>query len=134
MCTGKRISLECLRVFGCRVHVRLPGERKAKLDSHCRPGIFLGYNETMKNIYWYDPTSTLIKTASHVRFDEGMADEPDPPPNVQLLQRIEHDNIMPDAADLSINPVDFQLDPSPFRTLAHIPSHPFANTIYLVLY
>ena len=116
-CSGKRISLEALRVFGCRVYIRLPGERKAKLDSHTASGIFLGYNETMKNIYWYDPDSNLIKTASHVRFDEGMADVPDPPPNVQLLQRVEHDNIMPDPTELAINPVDFQLDSSPFRTI-----------------
>ena len=117
MCSGRRISLEALRVFGCRIYVRLPGERRAKLDTHTSSGIFLGYNETMKNIVWYDPLTDQIKTASHVRFDEGMSDVPDPPPNVKLLQRIEHDNILPDAAELSITPIDFQPDSSPFRTI-----------------
>ena len=46
-----------------------------------------------------------------------MSDVPDPPPNVKLLQRIEHDNILPDAAELSITPIDFQPDSSPFRTI-----------------
>ena len=117
ICSGRRVSLESLRVFGCRIYVRLPGERRAKLDHHTSVGIFLGYNETMKNIFWFDPATAQIKTASHVRFDEGMADVPNPPPNVQLLQRVEHDNILPDAHELSINPVEFQFDASPFRTI-----------------
>ena len=117
MCSSKRFSLESLRVFGCRVYVRLPGDRKSKLDHHTLPGIFIGYNETMKNIYWYNPNSNLVKTASHVRFDEGMSDLDDPPPNVKLLQRVEHDNIIPDAAELSIDPIDLQLDSSPFRSI-----------------
>jgi hypothetical protein len=117
ICSGRRVDLSSLRVFGCRVYVRLPGNRPAKLDSHTRPGIFLGYNETMKNIYWYDADTNQVKTASHARFDEGMVDLPTPPPNVQLLQRIEHDNYVPEADELSIDPVDFQIDSSPFRTI-----------------
>jgi hypothetical protein len=74
----------------------------------------------MKNIYWYDPDSNLIKTASHVRFDEGMSDLPDPPPNVQLLQRIEHDDIVPDANEIAIDPVEFIIDNSPFRSIDNI--------------
>lgn len=117
MCSGRRVNLTSLRAFGCRVYVRLPGNRPSKLDSHTRPGIFLGYNETMKNIYWYDVETNQVKTASHARFDEGMVDLPDPPPNVQLLQRVEHDNIMPEVDELSIDAVDFQIDSSPFRTI-----------------
>ena len=87
MCSGKRFSLESLRVFGCRVYLRLPGDCKSKLDHHTLPGIFIGYNETMKYIYWYGSNSNLVKTASHVRFDEGMSQLADPPPDVKQIGR-----------------------------------------------
>ena len=129
ICSGQRFSLQGLRVFGCRVYVRVPGTRKAKLDDHVSEGIFLGYTETMKNIYWYDNKTGEVKIASHVRFDEGMVDLPDPPPNVKLLQRVEHDNVLPDLGELNLSPIDLDVDTSPFRdlqtvTITNLCDHP----------
>ena len=89
ICSGTRCSLKGIRTFGCRVYVKLPGIRSAKLDTHHRTGLFLGYANTMRNIYWYDDTTNRIKIATHFRFDEGMSDLPDPTPNIKILQRYE---------------------------------------------
>jgi Reverse transcriptase (RNA-dependent DNA polymerase) len=117
ICSQKKISLQSLRTFGCRVYVRQPGDRPSKLDSNNRVGIFLGYTNTMKNVFWYDETSNTIKIASHVRFDEGMSDLEDPPPNVKILRRAQ-DGIITTLDDCPIDdPVDISIDSSPFREL-----------------
>ena len=75
-----------LRTFGCRVYVRESGGRSAKLSlDYVCPGIFLGYTGTMQSVLYYDLRSSIVKTATHVRCDEGMSDVNDPPPNVCLL-------------------------------------------------
>ena len=77
MATGKQEDFSALRTFGCRVWVRPPGRRGAKLLPNSRKGIFLGFlPNTTKNIIWYDCESTRIKIAKHARFDEGMNDLP----------------------------------------------------------
>jgi hypothetical protein len=40
--TGKRPDLSELQMFGCKVYVCPPGQRKHKLDHHDNKGIFLG--------------------------------------------------------------------------------------------
>lgn len=42
-----------LRIFGCQVFVRKPGERENKLDIHTVRGIFLGYTATDKNVHYF---------------------------------------------------------------------------------
>jgi len=59
-----------LRIFGCQVFVRKPGEREHKLDLHTIRGIFLGFTATDKNIYYFDKATKQVKTATHVVFDE----------------------------------------------------------------
>jgi Reverse transcriptase (RNA-dependent DNA polymerase) len=71
----------------------------------------------MKNIFWYDETSNTVKIASHVRFDEGMSDMEDPPPNVKILRRAQ-DGYITTSDDCPIDdPVDISIDSSPFREL-----------------
>lgn len=48
--TGQHPSAKSLRVFGCPVVARLPGQRPAKLDPNTATGIFLGYTSTDHNI------------------------------------------------------------------------------------
>jgi hypothetical protein len=43
-------------------------------------GIFLGYSRTLKVMYYFDTASSLVKTATHARFDEGMNDLVDDAP------------------------------------------------------
>jgi hypothetical protein len=76
----------------------------------------------MKNIFWYDTTTHRVKLASHVRFDEGMTDSDNPPPNVCILQR--HQNsIIPPETEFEIDPIDLFIDQSPFRVLDVITIH-----------
>ena len=78
-----------LRIWGCRVIVRLPGTRPAKLDNHTATGIFLGFTGTDHNIYYRDDTTGRIKIATHVTFDEaGMTlPQADLPPYAIALQK-----------------------------------------------
>jgi hypothetical protein len=104
-----------LRTFGCRVWVRPPGKRTARLTNHARKGIFLGYlPNTLKNILWFDVDSNRIKIAFHARFDEGMNDLPLEaiPPNVQHLHRMQAGDPIPaDTVSATITPFGFHLTP-----------------------
>ena len=88
LATGKPEDFSNIRTFGCRVWVRPPGRRPAKLIPNSRKGVFLGYvPNTTQNILWYDVETSRIKIATHARFDEGMNDLPvtELPPNVAHL-------------------------------------------------
>jgi hypothetical protein len=83
---GKRSNLRDLRTFGCRVVVRPPGPRPSKLENHANVGCFLGYTATMTQAYYLEERILKVKTSSHARFDEGMTDMPNPPPNARQLR------------------------------------------------
>lgn len=121
LCSGNRCSLKGIRTFGCRVYVKLPGKRPAKLDTHHRTGIFIGYANTMKNIYWFDTDTRRIKIATHYRFDEGMTDLPDPTPNIKILKR--HEDNAPQVINEEDNEPEYNLyiEPTPFHNLDTIP-------------
>ena len=68
--TGTKPNLSLLRVWGCRVTVKQPNPRSAKLDSIAREGIFLRYTATDKNIVYIDLESHQEKIGSHVVYDE----------------------------------------------------------------
>ena len=116
LCSGQRCSLKGIRTFGCRVYVKLPGNRSAKLDTHHRTGIFIGYANTMRNIFWYDADTNRVKIATHFRFDEGMTDLPEPTPNIKILQRYD-ENLPITMEDIDPPDLDFAIEPTPFREL-----------------
>lgn len=104
------------RTFGCRVWVRPPGRRGAKLRPNSRKGIFLGFlPKTTKNILWYDPETSRIKLAKHARFDEGMNDLPmdSVPPNVTHLHRAQYGNAVP-AEPEHVSVSEFDSGSTPF--------------------
>lgn len=105
------------RTFGCRVWVRPPGRRTAKLCPNSKKGIFLGFlPHTTKNILWYDPETSRVKIAKHARFDEGMNDLPldSIPPNVIHLQRAQQGGPIPtEQNEVSIS--EFNVGSSPFH-------------------
>ena len=68
--TGTKPDITNLRTFGCRVHAMKPGDRPAKLDHHTSNGIFVGYTATMKNIYYIDDKTGIVKIGVHAVFDE----------------------------------------------------------------
>jgi hypothetical protein len=60
-----------------------------------RLGIFLGYFRSLSVLYYYDVESSIVKTATHARFDEGMNDLATVPPNVQALRHLSPDGCRP---------------------------------------
>ncbi|KAI2497911.1 retrotransposon [Fragilaria crotonensis] len=117
MCGSTLPNLSKLRTFGCRVHVRPTTARCGKAIPNSRLGIFLGYSRSLKILYYYDLESSLVKTATHARFDEGMNDLVDkPPPNVQILRQLNNDDSpSPDNVDMS--PLDLTVSDDPFDRL-----------------
>ena len=113
--TGKKDDLSALCTFGCRVWVRPPGRRSAKLIPYSRKGIFLGFiPNTDKNIIWYDTETHVVKISKHVCFDEGMNDLPPDlvPPNVVHLQCTQHGEPLPaETEETSVNQFTFDLNP-----------------------
>ena len=117
MCGGDLPDLSKLRTFGCRVHVRPTTARYGRVVPNSRLGIFLGYSRTLKVLYYYDLTSTIVKTATHARFDEGMNDlHHNAPPDVLALRHLSLDgNIPPDRPLLS--PLNLEVTDDPFNRL-----------------
>ena len=110
------------RTFGCRVWIRPPGRRPAKLIPNSRKGIFLGYVPyTTRNILWYDPETTRVKIATHAQFDEGFNDlsTDQVPPNVIHLQRANNDEPIPADTD-NITTSELRFFITPFAALEHI--------------
>ena len=111
MCTGRRVNVSLLRIFGCRIYALPSSDRDAKLDVHARPGIFLGYKKSMRNAYYVDLETGVVKTARHIAFDEGMIDSKNPPPFVQYLRGdLDKDQLHLDDATSSM-----QVSLSPFN-------------------
>jgi hypothetical protein len=55
VCTGKKPSLEHLRVFGCDAYVHVPKENKCKLDNKVEKCIFIGYKYGVKGYNLWNP-------------------------------------------------------------------------------
>jgi Reverse transcriptase (RNA-dependent DNA polymerase)/GAG-pre-integrase domain len=109
-------DLSRLRTFGCRVYVRPPGLRSAKLAPHVDRGIFLGYQQTLKNIVYYNLATQTIKVNTHAQFDEGMNDVPTLPPNAEYLNRVQHDTVP--AEHTTIPSMDLDTTTNPFSVLS----------------
>ena len=68
--TGSRSDRSTLRKFGCWVYVRKPGDKKAKLDKHTSNGVFVGYTSTMKNVYYIENSTSVLKIRVRKLFNE----------------------------------------------------------------
>ncbi|KAI2490688.1 Reverse transcriptase (RNA-dependent DNA polymerase) [Fragilaria crotonensis] len=116
MCGAPLPNLAKLRTFGCRIHVRPTTARYGRVVPNSRLGIFLGYSRSLKVMYYFDLGSSTVKTATHARFDEGMNDLDEPPPNVKLLRNLADGGVVdPDRLDLP--PFDLDVSDDPFDRL-----------------
>ncbi|KAI2490987.1 hypothetical protein MHU86_23589 [Fragilaria crotonensis] len=80
--------------------------------SELPPRYFLGYSRSLKVMYYFDLGSSTVKTATHARFDEGMNDLDEPPPNVKLLRNLADDGVVgPDRLDLPAFNLEVSDDP-----------------------
>ena len=117
MCGGELPDLSKLRTFGCRVHVRPTTARYGRVVPNSRLGIFLGYSRTLKVLYYYDLSSSIVKTATHARFDEGMNDlHDDAPPDVLALRHLSLTGAVP-AERPTLSPLNLEVTDDPFNRL-----------------
>ena len=67
---GIKPDVEHLRVFGCRVYVHIPDEKRRKLDAKAVKGVFVGYPAGKKGYKIYIPESKKFISARNVTFME----------------------------------------------------------------
>jgi hypothetical protein len=53
--SGKKPSLQHLRVFGCDSYVHVPNENRSKLDKKAKKCIFIGYKDGVKGYKLWNP-------------------------------------------------------------------------------
>jgi hypothetical protein len=117
---GRKPDLSRLRTFGCRVYVEPPRPRRpAKTEIDARTGIFLGYAQTLKNLLYFDIESHEVNSAQHARYDEGMNDVPDPPPNARLVRFAQRGEPFPAETTL-LEPLNLDVSKNPFQYLRNL--------------
>ncbi|KAJ0865779.1 putative RNA-directed DNA polymerase [Helianthus annuus] len=86
--SGKDVSYDDLRVFGCKAFVHIPKDERTKLDVKTKPCIFVGYGGDEFGHRFYDPISKkLIRS-----FDADFIED-------QSLKDIEKTKIVPQHTD-----------------------------------
>ena len=68
--SGKKPEVSHLRIFGCPVYIHIPKEKRIKLESSGRKGIFMGFSEILKDYKIYFPGFKNINISRDVTFDE----------------------------------------------------------------
>lgn len=62
-----------MKTFGCLCYVRIPKEKRSKLDLKFVLAIFIGYSDLSKGYKFYDVKSEKIFISKGVRFNEGQS-------------------------------------------------------------
>jgi hypothetical protein len=114
---GEELDLSYLRIFGCRVKVIPPSATKNVMDRDIRTGVFLGFTNTTKNIYYYDFKTSMVKTTQHVVFDETMVGLEDKSPDAQVISDINQGRSLDNVYEAEVEVPDFEISQSPFSTL-----------------
>ncbi|CAL1407753.1 unnamed protein product [Linum trigynum] len=73
--TGKEVSYEHLRVFGCKAYVHVPKDEREKLDEKAKPCIFMGYGREEFGYRLWDPIARKIIRSRDVIFLEDETSE-----------------------------------------------------------
>ena len=68
--TGKDVSFEHLRVFGCRAFVHVPRDERSKLDNKAKQCIFLGYGHEEFGYRLWDPVNKKVIRSRDIVFFE----------------------------------------------------------------
>lgn len=71
--TGKKPSVDHLRIFGCPMYIHIPKDKRKKLDPTSLRGIFVGYSASSKAYIIYIKEDNRIEVSRYVIFDESIA-------------------------------------------------------------
>ena len=67
---GKKPDFSILRIFGCIAWVRIPKEKRKKLDKQSKELVFIGYSPEKQGYKLYDPKLNKVVYSRDVIFDE----------------------------------------------------------------
>ena len=76
---GKKPDVGALRVFGSRCHVRIPKEKRRKLNAHSVDGIFCGFTPKSKAYKIWVPSRHKFITSRDVIVYEKLPEHEDEP-------------------------------------------------------
>ena len=68
--SGKEVSYDHLRVFGCKAFVHIPKDERSKLDVKTRQCVFIGYGLDEFGYRFYDPILKKVIRSRDVVFME----------------------------------------------------------------
>jgi hypothetical protein len=71
--TGKKLSLDDLRIFGSHIYILIPKKKRTKPEPSGKKGTFVGYSETSKAYRIYVPRKKYIEVNGDVTFHEEAA-------------------------------------------------------------
>jgi hypothetical protein len=69
--SGKKPSLQHLRVFGCDAYVHVPKENRSKLDKKVEKCIFIGYKDGVKGYKLWNPETKKTVYSLRCCFQRG---------------------------------------------------------------
>jgi hypothetical protein len=70
--SGKKPSVEHLRIFGCPVYIHVPKDKRKKLEPSGKKGIFVGNSESSKSYKIYVSVQQKVEINKDVTFDENI--------------------------------------------------------------
>jgi hypothetical protein len=90
---NKKPDVSTLRVFGSKCHIRVPKEKRKKLDPHSLDGIFMGFVKESKAYLVWVPTKRKFYTSRNVivyekAYSETVFNEENPPAQSKGVQSI----------------------------------------------
>jgi hypothetical protein len=68
--TGSPIDVCHLKIFGCKVSVHVPRQKRGKWDAKATEGIFIGYSDNIKDYRIMDPKTGEVQVARDVKLFE----------------------------------------------------------------
>ena len=65
---GKKPKVSPFRIFGSLTYSHVPSEKRTKLEPPVEKGIFMGYDETVKDFHIYLPSQRKVVVRRDVNF------------------------------------------------------------------
>ena len=67
---GKKPKVSHFQIFGSLTYSHVPSEKRTKLEPTTEKGIFVGYDETVKDFRIYLPSQRKVVVRRDVKFEE----------------------------------------------------------------
>jgi hypothetical protein len=90
--SGKKPTVEHLRIFGCPVYIHVPKDKRKKLEPSGKRGIFVGCSESSKAYRMYVLGQQKIEISRDVTFDERIAFKKSIEESIESNEEEEHED------------------------------------------